>query len=513
MRFARNVSWSVVGQGAAAVAAFLFTPYLVHHLGAELYGLFLLLNALAGYLMLLTFGAGNAAVKFVAEFRSDNSSRALSDSVKYAFAFHILPVGAGALAAAVGARVVAFRVFHVPEPLLDEAVFVLRCAAAGAFFAAVAQAASCILQGLQRFDWQNAVAFAQTGLMSAGAAAFVAAGHSLRAMACWYIFLNFGACLLAVGAVWRLVHPHLSVLHGKSLGAVRFAGYGVSLWFGSLAWIVTFQLDRLFIARMASLTALTLYAVPAGLLQRLQIFPAAVSTVLIPMMSEVTGDDREETLRRMYIRSQRFLLWLLLPALCLLFALMPQFLSLWLGGEFGARSVWPARLLILAQGFFLLNYAVNSVSASRDHPWYPSVTAWAQALISLAAWYILIRRYQLLGVAMGSLLAQAIHTTAYLLIVHARLLKLSPGRFASEALMRPFLSAGLLLALIMPIHEYASSWPLLFGTVAAGLALFYGAAWALLDHDDHQLCLRLWNSAHSRGAAYFFRITKPWQSK
>lgn len=498
LRFARNVSWSLLSQGTTAVAAFIFTPFLVHRLGIERYGLFVLLNAMAGYLMILTFGAGNAAVKYVAEFYGTSSSRALFDSVKYAFGFHIIPAVLGTAATAAGARFLARRLFHVPEPLLDEAVFVLRCTAAGAFFATATQAASAVLQGLQRFDWQNVVAFAQTGLMAAGAAAFVAYGFGLRAIAVWYIFLNLAACLLAMAAVWRLLHPHLGISTGKPLEAIHFAGYGLSLWFGSLAWIVTFQLDRLFIAHTASLAALTLYAVPAGLLQRLQIFPATVSTVLIPMMIEVSGDDREETLRRMYIRSQRFLLWILLPALVLLFALMPQFLSLWLGGEFGARSVWPARLLVVAQGFFLLIYTVNSVAASRDRPWYPSAAAWAQALISLGAWAILIRRYQLLGVALGSLLAQAIPTTVYLSVVHARLLRLPTGRFVREVLMRPFLSAGLLLALVMITHQFASTWPRLLGIVAGGCSLYCASAWWLLDRDDRELCLRLWASARCR---------------
>jgi O-antigen/teichoic acid export membrane protein len=498
VRFARNVSWSLVGQGAAAVAAFAFTPYLVHRLGVERYGLFVLLNALAGYLLVLTFGAGNASIKFVAEFRGAGSSRALADSVRYAFGIHALPVAAGAVAAAAGARFLARRLFHVPEPLLDEAVFVLRCAAAGAFFAAVAQAASTVLQGLQRFDWQAVVSFTQTGLMSAGAAALVACGHGLRAVADWYIVLNLAACLLSAAVCWRLLRPHLRTSTGAPLGAVRFAGYGLSLWVGSLAWIVTFQLDRLIIARTESLTALTLYAVPSGLLQRLQIFPALVSIVLIPMMSEVTGAEREETLRRMYIRSQRFLLWVLLPALVLLFALMPQFLSLWLGGEFGDRSVWPARLLVVAQGFFLLNYAVNSISVSRDRPWYPSAVSWAQALISVGAWSLLIRRYQLLGVALGSLLAQAVPTTIYLLVAHARLLRLRPGRFALEALLPPFLSAGLLLALVMPMHQYASTWPRLLATGAAGGAIYGAAAWALLDRDDRELCRRALASVRRR---------------
>lgn len=500
VRFARNVSWSLVGQGAAAVAAFVFTPYLVHRLGPERYGLFVLLNALAGYLLLLTFGAGNASLKFVAEFRGAGSTRALSDTVRYSYLVHVLPVAAGALAAAAGARFLARRVFHVPEPLLDEAVFVLRCASAGAFFAAAAQAALTVLQGLQRFDWQAGVSFIQTGLMSAGAAALLALGHGLRAVAGWYILLNSTACLLAAIVCWRLVKPHLRTSTGPSLSAGRYAAYGLSLWAGALAWIVTFQLDRLIIARKESLTALTLYAVPAGLLQRLQIFPAVVSVVLIPMLSEIAGDERDETTRRMYVRSQRFLLWALLPVLVLLFALMPQFLSLWLGGQFGERSVWPARLLVLAQGFFLLNYAVNSVSVSRDRPWYPSAVAWAQALISVGAWALLIGRYQLLGVALGSLLAQAVPTTVYLLVAHSRLLRLSAGRFFSEALLRPCAGAGLLLALVMPVHQFASTWPRLLAMGAAGVAVYGAAAWALFDRDDRDLCRRAWSSGLRRGA-------------
>ena len=55
-RFARHMGWNALGQLAGAAANLLSIPFLVSRLGLEAYGLVVILQALAGYLMLASLG-------------------------------------------------------------------------------------------------------------------------------------------------------------------------------------------------------------------------------------------------------------------------------------------------------------------------------------------------------------------------------------------------------------------------------------------------------------------------
>lgn len=485
-QFARNTGINLAGQLGVAVIGFFVTPYLVHRMGIETYALYVLLYATAGYLSLLSFGAGSATIKYTAQFHAARNRGGLRDILFYSGSTHFFGALLGAVVVAGGARFWAVRLFHVPPALADLAAWVICAAAVGAVFAALTQFSGAVLQGLQRFDWQVGVSLLQNGLMPLGAAALISRGLGLKGVAAWYVALQAGVCLIFFAVLWTLLRPARDFKIGERLAFKSYAAFGVSAWLVNVASIANTQLDKVFIVRAVSLADLTLYSVPSGLLQRVQTLPAAISTVLLPMMSEVHGPDARERLVRMYLKASRFLLWVVLPVLVLLFALMPQFLTLWLGLDFVGRGVWPARFLVLAQAFAAINFIPNIVSTSRDHPEYYSAMSWAQALLNIAAWMLLIPRYHILGAALGAWLSQALATAANVWLVHRRFLALSWREYFAEVLYRPGVAAALLLAAVFPLHDLAQTWARLI-LLSAGGGVVYGAAmWAGMHGEDRQ---------------------------
>jgi len=161
-------------------------------------------------------------------------------------------------------------------------------------------------------------------------------------------------------------------------------------------------------------------------------------------------------------------------------------LALWLGPEFVGRGVWPARFLVIMQVFALINFIPNNISTSRDHPEYYSASAWAQALLSVLAWMWLVPRYHILGAALGACLSQALVTVVNIGLVHRRFLALSWKDYYGEALHRPALSAGILLAVIFPLHSLAQTWPH-FILLCGGGGLFYcGVTWLGMHDEDRK---------------------------
>lgn len=490
-RVLRNVGWNLLGQAGAWAVSFVLTPYLVRRLGNDGYGLYILLHVAAGYALLLNFSAGSAALKFTAEFaRSD--SRGLRQTVAYAALLHLLGALLGATLLYLAAGACVDRLFQVPPRLRDAGVWMLRAGAAGTVFLALYQCAGAVLQGLERFDAHNLLVLAQSALLPLGAALLVSRGFGLRGVAAWYAALHAALALVAAVSAWRFLAPRWHGPEGAGISLPRFWRYGASLWAGQAGSAVTAQLDKVLLGHHRSLASVTLYAVPANLLARLQLVPAAISSTLLPVLSGLSGRDGREDLPRLYLRSTRALLWAALAAPGLLFALMPQFLTLWLGPEFGRASVWPARLLVISHAAGLLSFVPSAVAVGRGRPLYQTYAGAAQALLSLAGWLWLVPRYGLLGAAWGTLAAQCLTVSFYLAAVHGKIVGLPWRRFAAEeGLLGPAVSATALLAVVMPLHHLAGSWGSLLALCAAGAAAYAGAAWAFMPAEDKELARSL----------------------
>ncbi len=488
-RVARNVSWSLAGQVGIAAANLVLIPRLVRGFGIEDYGLYVLMYAASNYVQLFTFGAGSSTVRYVAERRAAGDGRGVRDALRYGAILHMGGAAFGALLLWLAApRMTAF--FQVPPGLFAPGVAILRAAAVGAVFAAGVQWTQVALQGFQRFDWQSFFVLVQGILMPLGVAVLLFCGKGLRAAGMWYVAVS-ALSFFASAAVLRWIVRAEPACEGREgLSFREFVVCGLGLWPGPMAWIVANQLDKAFIARSLALSSLTLYAVPSGLLQRLQIIPGSVSTVLVPVVSEVRGDGAAEDLRCMYVRATRLLTGLLAPVYLLIFALMPQFLSLWLGGRFGTEGVWPARFLVLAQGVGLLAYTPNSMAVGRGRGWWLSAVAWGQAAVSLALWPLLIPRFGILGSALGSLCAQIVPVAFYLKRLNG-LLGLSWRRYFEEALGPAALAGAALAVVVFPLHHLIGGWLSLIGLSAAGLSVYAVVLWSRLPLLDRDL-IRRW---------------------
>src|SRR5262252_10531662 len=69
-RIIRNVLMNWLAFGATILAGFLMSPFLVRHLGDSVYGVWILIGSLAGYLGVLDFGVTPSIIKYIAENRA-----------------------------------------------------------------------------------------------------------------------------------------------------------------------------------------------------------------------------------------------------------------------------------------------------------------------------------------------------------------------------------------------------------------------------------------------------------
>lgn len=497
LRFARHFSWNALGQGGVWVAQFLLVPYLIEQMGLELYGVYILLHAVSNYLSLLTFGAGSATIIHMSRERGERRGRALRQTFRASGLMHAVGVGIGAALFFATAPWVAQEVFRVPREHLPAAITALRWGALGSVCFSAFQFGGSVLQGLQRFDRHGILLLAVNAALPLGTFAVFKLGGALPEAAAWYFAVHAAAALAAVGLARREAIA-AAPDEGPDADFRAFRRTLGGIFVAQLAGIAVSQFDKLFLIRYLSLTELTQYAIPSGLLARLQTLPAMIAVAVVPMLSELSSAEAEEGLERMYLKASRAVLSLVLPGFAILFAVMPQLLSLWVGVAFSEAGVWPARLLTLAQALATVALIPTAVAYSRGRPFGPTAASVLQAVLTLASWWVLVPRLGILGVGAGALLGQLAAMPVVVGYTHSRVVPLALGRYLREGLLAPAAGSAATLAVVFPLHAWAGTWPRLVGLCAGGGLVYLAVFWALMSDDDRRLARLFAQKAVSR---------------
>ncbi|TBR21470.1 hypothetical protein EPO15_10135 [bacterium] len=499
VRFLVNTLWSLWGLVVLSALSFFLLPLMVRGLGLEGYALYALMGSFSGYLLLLTMGAGNATVKFVAELRGKGDGNAVRAAVLASLRLHTLPVlaGSAALFAARGWLTASF--LNVSPAAQADAAFLVAAASASGVFVALLQLAVCVNQGLQRFPAANALLVAQSTLVLGGSALLVWLGHGLRSLGVLYIAVHVALAVGALAWAWASL-PDAAPEDGAAdrATAASFRSYALQIFVTQLAWSATFQWDRLVLGSRLPLAELAYYTIPAMLLQKLFALPNAAMVSLFPMISEMEGQGEADALGRVYRLGGQLVLWLTVPGFLLLSLFAPQLLSLWLGGDFSEKGVWPLRLIAAGYFFNLLGSMPTTAATGRGRPAYTSAWQTAQAALCLVGWVVFIPRMGILGAALAFALAQALAALPYVWLVSRDLFGMTAAEYAGEVLARPLAAAAGLLAVLWPLRERATGWGSLAALCALGTLAYCGAGLAVVGSDERALIRRLWGATLGR---------------
>src|SRR5690242_17031902 len=127
-----GVLWVALNRGLPVVIALVTTPFLLHHLGVDRWGLFTLALSVAGSFGILDFGIGAALTRALAE-RIGTSDESEAPSLIIASLVVLLLVGiAGSIGGYILAPVAIEQLFTVPQEEQHEAVDAFRLLAVAA---------------------------------------------------------------------------------------------------------------------------------------------------------------------------------------------------------------------------------------------------------------------------------------------------------------------------------------------------------------------------------------------
>ena len=131
-------------------------PIIVHYLGREAYGVYLLVSAIFGYSNLLDFGVGGALIKYISEYNVKGDKRSINKMITSTYIFYLL-IGSFILLFGIVLTFFLENIFKLDNELLLIAQIILLLFAISSPLSWSTRTFSSVLQGLQRYDGKSLV--------------------------------------------------------------------------------------------------------------------------------------------------------------------------------------------------------------------------------------------------------------------------------------------------------------------------------------------------------------------
>jgi len=461
---------------------FVVTPIVLGFLGRDLYGFWVIVGSVIGYVGMVDFGITGSVGTLIA--REQGSPESVNRIAANALAMHTT-TGACALLLSIAAAVYAPDLLHVPDTQRDLISKLILLAGTGLALSFPARTLKAVFRGTQRIATLRFVEFVltlfRTGLM--------------------LLLLFLGVGILALP--WSTIASSLlSLLVFTTLACRRIPGFRIRVqdisreqssrilsvsgwWFlGSLGALFIYQTDNIVLGRYLDSAAVTTYALTFRVAEMIRGQMFQLNLAIAPGVGDLVGRGDTLRLRSVFISGTRIVLFLGLSAAFLIMKLNRGFISLWVGSEnYGGdllTAVFAGTLVYLvffhSAAVILTNLLDLRVLAG---------TRFLEGIFNLLLSLALVRRYGLVGVA-GATLAAGLLTTGWFLPRRAgKLIGLSTLDLVKQLLaVVPFFVLGAAGFVAVPSYGDVGWWGLAWRGICLGGWLAVSGWWTLLPREE-----------------------------
>ncbi|MDH4069837.1 MAG: oligosaccharide flippase family protein [Ignavibacteria bacterium] len=480
VRGLKHAGWSSADYLVLPLLWFLTTPFFVRALGEDLYGIWMLVNALIAFSSLLGLGMSDAAVRFISRSAPPGDKETVSVMVRsIGTVYLIVGVVTAGLTYALAPLLVTMP-FRVAPVLVGEATTAVRVGSVIAAARLLDTLFVSVLQGFERFDLMAKVRGPFQVLTMLLNVVIVLNGGGVDAvLAATFIVLLLSLMTKVVMVRSRLL-PGLSLRLSISRSVLRrVMPFSFNSWVQGLGSLLSGQVDRLLVASIAGSTALTYYAVCVSLAQQIHALLSHSFAFLLPMTSGKVLEDDKSVLRRIFFNAMNGVTLIALGLGIPLFLAANQLLTLWIDSSFAVEATGLLEVFVVV--FVLLSTSIVPHYMMNATALYPlnTLLGLANGAVIALSTFVLIPVAGIAGAAFARLFGLPVSLIGRA-AVHRRLLG-DHRRMGPFVIFVPIISIfGFLYLIEAPsLIMVASPW-ILFAVIGISTAIGVFASWRFL---------------------------------
>lgn len=354
-RIARNSLYQLCTQVLLLAVGLFTSPYIVHTLGLNLYGILVLVGITTNYFAVVELGLGQATIKFLA----DSSSR--KDWLEFtrifwtsSLSYLVLGlVGATAMVVCTPALIFLLKIPTETREFATKAFLVSSIALVVSLQVGLT---SSVIRALERFEWLSRIGVTIGIAQSLFTVVLLYFGYSLVGVMIGSAALQVMA-LIAYSLLVHALVPELGRPTWDRETFRRLAGFGTYVSVSQVIGPLLVNLEKFILSSLVAVAVVTYYTVPYNVVNALSLFPTSIAVVVFPAFSRLHTEGKIDNARELYIRGTKFLFGSIVPIAIVIGVFAHQILTLWMGVAFGNNSARVMQVL----AFALVVSAVSSL--------------------------------------------------------------------------------------------------------------------------------------------------------
>jgi O-antigen/teichoic acid export membrane protein len=450
--------------------------------------LWVLIFSVTGYYGLFDLGIRSSIVRYVAKYSATGDDDQLNRLVNTA-TFSYSVIGLVCLLITLTGAYYVDSLFHVPADFLQTARWLFLMVGASVALTFPVGVFGGILEGLQRFYLLNTTSVVSTITRAVLIVVALQRGGGLLSVALVTVSLPFLAGLVNAAVVLRIVPLKFGYRNLDRATLRRIANYSGTTFIIIIATRLRFKTDAMVIGTFLSSAAITYFAIASRLVDYASDVVSSLAQIFVPMSSQSDAAGDADRLRKILIAGNRACALIIFPISASLIILGKSVIASWVGTKYVALSYPVLLILVIPQTLSLAQSASGRIlwGMAKHRTW--AYVVLAEGLLNLALSILLVRRYGIIGDALGTALPLACSMLFFLPQHICHHLKIRLGTYLRQAYSLPLLLCTPLVAVLLLMRHWFFAHTYLQLALQLGIAwLVYGVGllWAVWTH-------RAWN--------------------
>ena len=403
-RVVRNSLYSVIQFGVPTLLLLGVTPILIHKMGTENYGLWMLATSVLGLMGIAEFGLNTAISKFVSEFVGSGDTDQLSAVISAGLVTYLL-LGLGLIVPLYVFSPALAGIFKPSEAISVEQIgLVIRIMSLGFIPLLLRSGALAIPIGLQRFEIPVIVTVGSQILSYSAALMVVFLGGSVAEVVRSTVAVLWITALGSLFAAWQMLKTfNLNFAITRS-GKVlrRMLSFSLMSGISSLGSQIFDLADGLAVGAVLGLATVAYYTIIINVASKILQLSGALANALMPAVSSWMASGDLRRVRAYFLRATTALVLINILIGSVLVTFSAPLLSLWMGEAFANQVLFSFRALIVIYVLISLSTPAYYVAYGIGKPGINAVVAVTGGCLTIVLILIWGKTLGLLGTALAN---------------------------------------------------------------------------------------------------------------
>jgi O-antigen/teichoic acid export membrane protein len=486
-----NVLSSGGGLVVNIAVGFFLSPFVLHHLGDDAFGLWILIFSLTGYYGIFDFGIRSSLIRYVSKFQATGDKEHLARLINTSL-FVYTCLGLILMVPTVLGSFYVDRFFHIPTAFLHDAKILFfmvgTCIAVGFPLGM----SGGILEGLQRFYLLNSTNIVGTLIRAALIIYFLHRGFGLLTVA--FITMSMPLVMSAIrGAIaQRLVTIPYGWRYVDRESFKQVANYGSVTFMIIVAARLRFKSDAVIIGTFLSAAAITRFSIGSRLVDYAGETVSSVAQIFTPMSSQFHATGDYDGLRKIFISGNRACAFIMFPIAVALIVMGKSVIEAWVGPRYISSYIILLIALIPATLYNAQTTSNRILFGMSMHKALATVVL-IEGVSNIILSVALVRPLGIIGDTIGTAIP-LFCTAVFFLPRHlCRKLEVPILKFVTETYSYPLLFCIPMAAVLLLMQRsfYAHRYPQLVVNLFAGGATYaVGVLWFFFTRESVGIELR-----------------------